>query len=152
MTNKEGIRWGVYMTLSKYRAGEDTPYEVLQREGNLLLTAGATELWNLLTGAGTAYSNANARIGVGNGTAAASAGQTGLQGGSTAYQGQESGYPSISGADISFRSIFGDGVAEFDWEEWVVDNGPTTLNRKVTSLGTKNAGESWQMDVTISIS
>src|SRR4030067_1626054 len=49
-------------------------------EGNLLLNEGITEFLSLLTGgAATAFSNASAKLGVGDSTTAAAATQTALQ-------------------------------------------------------------------------
>jgi len=131
------------------------PYEVREIEGNLLLNEGIDEMWDLVTGAGgTAYNNTNARIGVGNGTAAADATQTGLQGGSTAFKAMEGGYPTSTSQKVTFKSSFGDAEANFAWEEWTVDNGSTpdkNLNRKVESLGTKSTG-TWTLEVSITLS
>ena len=54
--------------------------QITEIDCNLLLNAGITVLLNLLGGiAATAFSNANAYIGVGDSTTAAAAAQTGLQ-------------------------------------------------------------------------
>jgi len=132
-----------------------TPYEVIEGEGNLLLNEGIDEMWDLITGAGgTAYNNSNARIGVGNGTAAAVVTQTGLQGASTAFKGMETAYPTSIAQKATFKSSFGDTEGNFAWEEWTVDNGATAnknLNRKVESLGTKSGG-TWTLEVSITLS
>jgi hypothetical protein len=126
-------------------------------EGNLLLDEGIEELFKLLTGdTATAYSEANARLGVGNGTAAANRVQTALQGGSTAYQAMDTGYPVVGAtADhkVTFQATFGEAAANFAWEECTVDNGAAAgmnLNRKVATLGTKSGG-SWQLTLEISL-
>ena len=114
--------------------------------------------WDLVVGAAggeVAYSNANARIGVGNGTAAADPVQTALQGGSTAFAAMEATYPIRAAQTLSFRSIFGSGVANFAWEEWTVDNGAArnrNMNRKVQAMGTKVSGAVWQLTVDITLS
>jgi hypothetical protein len=161
---KEDIKWNVKWTLEKYRGNLPTdedrklfkPYEVINGEGNLLLNEGIDELWDLVTGAGgTAYNNANARIGVGNGNAAAVATQTALQGGSTKLNAMEATYPLSTSQAVTFRSSFGDGEAEFAWEEWTIDNGASAdknLNRKVVSLGTKASGATWVFTVTVTLS
>ena len=162
---KEAVKWGVKWRVEKYRGNlpteEDrklfTPYEVRRGKGNLLLNEGIDEMLKLLTGeGGTAYSNANARIGFGNGKAAASASQTALQGGSTNLNSMEATYPTaISSQQVVFRSSFASGEANFAWEEWTVDNGAAAdknLNRKVASLGTKVSGTTWVFTVTITLS
>lgn len=139
------------------------PYEIKVSEGNLFLNEGMDEIWRLATGQGapTAYSNANARIGVGNSNAIAIRTQTGLQGGSTAFASMEAGYPTAPGENaggtgraVSFKASFGAAEANFDWEEWTVDNGAVAnknMDRKVESNGTK-AGDTWTLTVEISLS
>lgn len=137
---------------------EQRPAEEVVREGNILTQTGIETLWRLVAGlSATAYSNANARLGVGNDNTAAQDTDTDLLGTSTAWKGMETGYPDVgalSEKKITFRSIFGSSEANFAWEEWGVDNGATDhklLNRKVESLGTKSSG-SWQLTVEISLS
>jgi hypothetical protein len=134
-------------------------YEKNVIEGNLLLNEGITEFLSLLTGgAATAFSNANARLGVGDSTAAAAATQSALQGtANKLYKAMESGYPTVTSQSVNFRSVFGSTDANFAWEEFSVMNGSdeTTaknLNRKVSSQGTKASGQTWQLDLTITFS
>jgi len=173
----ESAKWRCKTTLRKFegdaseyiaRLGEEeglrrfyaehSPSDEIVREGNILTQTGINQIWLALTGgAMTAYSNANARLGVGNSTTAAQATDTDLLGGSTAWKGMEAGYPIVSAlADrkVTFRSIFGSGDGNFAWQEWAVDNGAAEhkiLNRKVEGLGTKSSG-SWQLTVEISLS
>jgi hypothetical protein len=141
-----------------YLAG-DPPDEVFEDKGNLLLNAGITRMINLLTGAGgTAFNAANSRIGVGNSTTAAAAGQTDLQGGSKYFKLVDSATP--SGQTVTWVATFASGDANFAWEEWGIDNGSTSgstvtaplLNRKVAAMGTKGSGSTWTLTVTITIS
>lgn len=122
-------------------------------EGNLLLNAGITVALNLIGGiAATAFDNSNARIGVGDDNTAAAATQTDLVAASNkAYQAMEASYPSVSAQTITFRSVFGTSAANFDWEEFVVDNGTTALNRKVSAQGTKASGQTWTVDLSITL-
>ncbi len=150
-------RFGEEEGLRRFYA-EHSPTGEIVREGNILTQTGINQIWLALTGgAMTAFSNANARLGVGNSTTAAQATDTDLLGGSTAWKGMEAGYPIVSAlADkkVTFRSIFGSGDGNFAWQEWAVDNGASAhkiLNRKVESLGTKSSG-SWQLTVEISLS
>ena len=152
-------RWTIrrYADDEAYRAGRAYDESVI--EGNLLLSEGIGVLLDLLAGLGspTAYSNANAYIGVGDSTTAAAAGQTGLQATTNkAYAAMADGYPSRSGTTITWRAVFGSGAAEFDWREFTVINGPTdsaiNLNRVVSSQGTKGAGQTWTVDLQVTIS
>jgi len=145
-------------TLEKRHIWESEPYAVETFEGNLLLNEGITNLLTLgIGGGGTVYSNANAYIGVGDSSAAAAASQTGLQAASNkAWAGMEATYPQVSSQSVIFRSVFGDGVAEFAWNEFTVGNSNDdtgeNLNRKVEAKGTKTAGESWTITCTITLS
>lgn len=131
-------------------------FEVSEFDGNILLNEGITRLLNLLIGAGgTPYSNANARIGVGDGTAAEDATQTGLQGTNQLYKGMDAGYPQVSGTTVTFRATFGGAEANFAWQEFSVDNGAAAaenLNRKVSNQGTKVSGQTWVVTLQITLS
>lgn len=108
-------------------------------------------------GAVTAFTSANAYIGVGSGTTAFAASQSVLVTPLTsARKAMDSGYPTVtSGNVLTFRSTFGTTEAEGAWQEWGVFNASaagTMLNRKVESLGTKPAGtQTWQFTVTITL-
>jgi len=109
-------------------------------EGNCLLNEGIDYLWDIvcgIVGSPTLWSSANARVGVGNSTTGAAPAQTDLL-----------------AETVEFRGSFADGQAEFAWEEYVVDNGAVsgkTLNRKVSSKGTKGSGELWTLRLLITI-
>lgn len=145
-------KWTIEKFIGDYKSREEATQkgaeliEKLEFEGNLLLNEGINAMWTLICGGTeTAFNNANARIGVGNGTAAAEATQTGLQGASTAFKAMDSGYPSYgSNQKATFRSTFGSTEGNFAWEEITVDNGATpnkNLNRKVQAMGTKASGK-----------
>lgn len=102
----------------------------------------------------TAFSNANAHIGVGNSTTAFAATQTDLVGASKFRKAQDGGYPSRAANVLTFRSTFGTADANFAWDEWGVFNGAaagTMLNRKVEALGTKPNTQTWQFTVTLTV-
>ncbi len=131
--------------------GETYPIE------DVFLNEGINAIWTLVCGGSeTAFNNSNARVGVGNGTATEDATQTGLQGTSTAFAAMDTGYPTFgSDQKAMFKGTFGDGQAEFAWEEFTVDNGATpnkNLHRKVVSKGTKPTGETWVLTIELSLS
>ncbi|MEM2612444.1 MAG: hypothetical protein QXJ45_07510 [Thermoproteota archaeon] len=127
--------------------------------GNIFLNEGINFIWSIVCGATglTPFNNANAHIGVGDGTAAASPSQTGLQGVNKTYKPMDTGYP-IYGSDQKaiFRSTFGANDANYTWNEWTVANGNSdaaiNLNRKVESLGTKASGSTWVLEVQLIMS
>lgn len=100
-------------------------------------------------GAFTDFNNANARLGVGNGSDAFSSAHTGLQGGSTELKGMDASYPQRSTNVVTWRATFGTAEGNFAWEEVVVDNGTETLSRHVESLGTKTSAASWELTDTM---
>jgi hypothetical protein len=126
--------------------------------GNILLNEGINLLWTLACGgSGTPWNSANAYIGVGDGSTAESATQTGLQGTNKQYKAMDSGYPQYgSNQQAKWQSTFGSADANFTWNEITVANGSsdtaTNLNRKVQSLGTKASGTTWVAQLTITIS
>ncbi|HEY6330717.1 MAG TPA: hypothetical protein VI756_15380 [Blastocatellia bacterium] len=166
--NHEAVRWHAQWTIEK-RQGDWTPedikagrapvpYEVYRGADNLLMTNGANSLWTALTGGSiTAYSNANAYIGVGDSTTTEAASQTDLQStdGNKTRVAVSSGYPSISTNACTFSASFGSSSANYAWNEWAVFNASsagTMLDRKVQSMGTKSSGSTWTFTVTVSLS
>lgn len=126
-------------------------------DGNLLLNEGIAAMWDLIIGAGgTAFNNANARTGVGDSNTAESATQTDLQAATNkTYKGMETSYPSRSNQTVTFRSVYGTADANYAWAEFIVDNGAValkTMNRKVSDQGTKASGQTWTLDVQITLS
>lgn len=133
---------------------ERDPYEVLEREGNILVTAGITVLLNLLKGdADTVFSNANAYLGVGDSTTGTNVAQTDLQASSNKLRkAMNATYPVDSAPTITFQSTFGSSEANFVWNEVATFNAASSgsmLNRVVQSLGTKSSGSSWSLTETI---
>ena len=126
-------------------------------EGNVLLQEGIGELLELLVGNGaTAYSNANAYLGVGESATVAAATQTGLIGSTTTHKGMETSYPSINATTVTFRSVFGSADANNVWQEFTVVNASSdtgqNLNRKVSDQGIKASGQTWTLDLAITFS
>ena len=135
----------------KFWADDDvrraTPYEVVEAE-NALLTAGAATLWEKLTGAGSAavFSSANARLCVGDSSAAVAAGQTDLQASTNKLRTLVDAAPVITGANVSFVATFTTAEANFAWNEAGCANaasGGILLNRVVQSFGTKTSSVQW---------
>ena len=127
-------------------------------EGNLLLNEGITELIDLLIGAAaTAFSNANAYIGVGDSSTAENATQTSLQAATNKlWKAMESGYPTNATQKVTFRAVFGSAEANYAWNEFTVTNASDdtgdNLNRKVSAQGTKTSGQTWTVDLEITFS
>jgi hypothetical protein len=169
-----GHAWDVHTWLRKYDgdwtseqlaaglAGD--PREGVESDGNMLLTAGILVMLGLLSGAAvTAFSTANARIGVGDASTAAAATQTDLLAATNKVRvGMDAGYPKVGVAgglldnQIAFQATFGSGVAEWGtgWQEWGIFNAAsagTMLNRKAENKGIKGALQTWQFLCLIAI-
>lgn len=140
----------------EHMAGLHIGTEVFKK--NLALNEGLQELIQLLIGAGgTAFSNANSYIGVGDSATAAAATDTGLIATTNElYKVMDATYPTTTGQTVSWRATFGSGDANFAWNEYTVANGNSdaakNLNRKVESKGTKASGETWTLQIDITLS
>lgn len=161
-------RTGIHTPLARdFEAAGVRPYEVVEKAGNLLTTAGLNRLTSLMiAGGGQGATNTATRLGVGNSSTAAAVGQTDLQASSGSsnrqFQVMDATYPQQSNGVLTFKSTFATGEANFAWAEWCVDIGTPTvsagttvaalmLNRAVQSLGTKASG-TWVLTATITIS
>jgi hypothetical protein len=148
------------------------PYEVLEKDGNLLVIGGASVQWQTLIGNGTGtasqaltfFNNANAAIGVGDSTTAAADTQTDLSAATNKVRkAMDATYPlhtdttgTAGSKSITFRSTFATGDANWAWQEWGIFNSPIAatgrmLNRKVESLGTKTSAATWVLTITLSL-
>lgn len=117
-----------------------------------LTTAGINHLAQAAVGQGTPFNNANARIGVGNGTTAFAASHTDLQGANKFRKVMDTGYPIVAAPVVTFKSTFAPNEANFAWNEWGVFNASTggvMLNRVVESNGTKLSNQTWILEVAI---
>ena len=105
----------------------------------------------------TEFNNANAHLGVGDSNDVFDKADTDLQAASNKFRRpQEASFPDVPSAlnAITFRSLFGTGEANFDWQEWGIFNAlaaGTMLSRKVESLGIKTSAQSFQLTVTITV-
>lgn len=148
--------------IERYASEEDfrngVMYDRSEFDGNVMLNEGiAVEMALLTGGAGTAYSNANSYLGVGDSTTAEAATQTGLQAATNkTYKPMVATYPTISGQTVTWRAEFDGSSANYAWEEFTVVNASTdagdNLNRKVSSQGTKTSGQVWTLDLQITFS
>ncbi len=102
----------------------------------------------------TFFTNANARIGVGDNNATFAVGQTDLQAATNKFRkAMEATFPTRTDNALNFKSSYGTSEANFQWREWAVFNaasGGVMLNRKVEDLGTKING-TWVLTVTLTV-
>ena len=163
----DSVKWRGLITVEKYLTDEFDealrqdgslvglrPYDVVQAE-NLLLTPGATAMWQKLCGQGavTSFDGTNTYIAVGTGTAAAAAAQTDLQGATKTRKLVDSA-PVIAGAGLTVVSTFGTADANHAWEEIGIANASAAgllLNRVVQTFGVKTAGLTWVVTGALSL-
>ena len=119
--------------------GETLP-AISEVEGNMLLNEGIGEFLDLACGLGTptAFSNANAYIGVGDSVTAEAASQTDLQASTNkTYKAMAASYPSRSAQTVTWRAVFGSSDANYAWQEFSVANASSctgkNLNRNVSN-------------------
>lgn len=102
------------------------------------------------------FTSSTSYIGVGSNSGAFANTQTALSSAisSSGRVAMDSGYPTVSGGVMTFRSTFQNPAAVGDWLEWGVFNassGGNMLNRKVEYLGSKPNNQTWQFTVTITL-
>jgi hypothetical protein len=131
-------------------------------KGNALLNSGIQLLLDLAIGAivdsASYFNNTNVYIGIGTSTVAAASTQNGLQctAASKWWNAMEAGYPSRTSETIWFKAIIGSDDANYSWAEFTVLNGAsdavaTNLNRSVSNQGVKASGQTWTIDVKITL-
>ena len=144
------------------RAGVE-PYEIEEEVfpwelEDVFLNNGIDAIWTLVCGGTeTAFDSANAHICVGDGTTAEDSTQTGPQGTNYTYLPMDSGYPQYgSDQKAVFKATADGNTANHGWQEFLVANGNTTsakhINRKVVDKGTKPSGETWVIQIELSLS
>ena len=126
---------------------------------NLLLNEGINELFTLIcSSSGTKFDNSNSYIGVGDSSTAEDAAHTGLQASTNKlYVAMDATYPTYGTAQkATWRSTYTSANGNFAWNEFTVANGNSdsskNLNRKVSSQGTKQSGQTWEISLEITMS
>jgi hypothetical protein len=101
----------------------------------------------------TPFNNANAYLGVGDSTASFVKTQTDLQASTNKLRkAMDATFPQQAANVITLQSTFGSSDANFAWQEFGTFNnssGGTMLQRKVSALGTKASGQTWQFQVVL---
>lgn len=131
------------------------PYETVVGDFNAMVDAGINAALLLLVGGGgTAYSNANAYLGVGDSSTAWATTQTDLQAATNKLRkAMKATYPVTGTKKQTFQSDFLTGEANWVWNEWAIFNASTAgtmLSRKVEALGTKASG-TWTLTCDFSL-
>lgn len=124
-------------------------------EKNLLLNEGINELFTLIcSSSGTKFDNTNAQVGTGTSTTPADPADSALTNG--VWKGMDGGYPTYGTSQkATWKGTYGSGDANQAWNEFSVRNGAGAdkmIHRKVSSQGTKVAGQTWELTIEISLS
>lgn len=148
--------------ITKYASEEDQKggkfYEEVRFAENILVNQGINALFTLLcSGAsGTRFSEANANLIVGIGTATASV--TDVEGtfNGGVKKAMESGYPTYgTNQKATWKASYGTNQANIAWQEFGVLDAAANgrlLNRKVSNQGTKIEGQVWDLSLEITLS
>jgi len=158
-------RWRPIWEIKKYKGIKENPYlilpenlyDVIMFENNSLLNEGINEMWKRIAGlGGTAYSEGNAYLGVGDSSTSVSASQEGLQGSNKSFRPMDATYPQISNQTITFRSTFGANDANFNWREYTVVNAASdtgkNICRRAEDHGVKTNPDIWVLSLSITLS
>lgn len=101
------------------------------------------------------FDNNNAYIGVGDSEIPFDVTQLDLQAVENKFRkSMDEGYPIITDNEITFRATFGEDEANFEWNEWGIFNASTSgtmLNRVVEYNGTKLPGQTWILQVVLTV-
>lgn len=119
-----------------------------------LTNAGRNEITNFIAGLGTAFTAANARLGVGDSTTAFANTQTDLQAATNKLRKLVSGAPGVATNVLTYIASFASGDANYSWQEFGLFNASsagTMLTRVVSNQGTKVSGQVWELTYTQTI-
>ena len=159
LVDRELVKARGIFSFREFRAEDYRPGAKPLREKvlgrNLVLLTGSDHILNVYAGiTGTGMTNANALLGVGNGTTAAERADTDLVGGSTCYKGMSPGYPQLVDHAMVWRAVFLDTFAEFSWREAVLKSTAdgVCFDRCLFSTPeTKPSGYVWEAQLAVSI-
>jgi len=137
------------------------PYAIEQIPANISLKVARNTIMTYIAKTAVAsrlWTSSLAYLFVGTHSTAASYTQSGLLGasGSRAKYKMDTGYPTVSSNTATWRSTFTSLTANFAWKEYSLRSTNTqtsgkALNRVSLSKGTKASGETWTLQLTITL-
>lgn len=120
-----------------------------------LTNAGRDFIAGMITGTGTAFSNANMKIGVGDTATAFAVTQTDLAAPTNKLRkAVDATFPTVAANVITTQATFASAEANWAWNEWAIFNAAsagTMLDRVVEFNGTKLAGQTWVFQVQLTV-
>jgi hypothetical protein len=158
---EQGRSLGLFQ-VTKFESDEDVrlgrPCLVGEPFHNIFVNTGLAEVWKLITAqGGTAFSNANAYLGVGDSNAAPAVGQTDLQAAVNKLRvAMNVAYPNapVNGLE-QWQSDFTGAQANYSWQEFAVFNAAAAgvmMDRAISNQGTKTAGQTWRLTFSFTLS
>ena len=160
LLNRELVKARGIFSFREFRAEDYRPGAKPLREKvlgrNLALETGSDHILNVYAGiTGTGMTNANALLGVGDGTAAADRADTDLTGLSISYKAMSPSYPQMVDHAMVWRAVFIDEAeSRFEWCEAVLKDtaGGVCFNRCLFDTPeTKVSGYVWECQYAVSI-
>jgi hypothetical protein len=159
--NEHGKIGGLFQ-ITRFRSDADVrtgrPYLVGKPFQNIFVNVGLAAAWNLVTAqGGTAFSNANANLGVGDSSTAPAVAQTDLQAATNKLRkAMNATYPvaPVNGLE-QWQSDFTGAEANYSWQEFAIFNAAaagTMLNRSISNQGTKTSGQTWRLTYSFTLS
>jgi len=156
MKNKEKLNWLPKWKVTKYNKGESTPYEVNEFDGNLLTNEGMNHLWKIICGDAVDDLETAPVLIVGTGSGAATTSDDENTFTAGVKEGMEAGYPTF-GTDqkANWKASYDGDTANQSWQEFGLLTKTTDgvlINRKVSDQGTKVSGQTWELELEITLS
>jgi len=155
---KAGKIWKASWEIHKYMEGESKPYEISKFGQNVALDTGKAEILDLILGTSLNHFDATTQIGVGDAAMAEASGQTDLMAITNKAYSTVTSAPTrvtttTANDTLSAVATFAAGVAEWDWNEFVIRQGTSLvcLNRKAVAQGTKGAGQTWTITLKLQL-
>jgi len=125
---------------------------------NIFVNTGLAEVWKLVTAqGGTAFSNANAYLGVGDSSTAPAVSQTDLQAATNKLRkAMNASYPNAPANGLEqWQSDFTGSDANYAWNEFAVFNASSAgvmMDRATSTQGTKTSGQTWRLTFSFTLS
>lgn len=125
---------------------------------NIFVNTGLAEVWKLVTAqGGTAFSNANANLGVGDSSTTTLVTMTDLQAATNKLRkAMNASYPNAPANGLEqWQSDFTGSEANFSWQEFGVFNASSAgvmMDRATSNQGTKTSGQTWRLTFSFTLS
>ena len=156
---QEKAKWNPVFRINKFASQSDYEagklLESVVFEGNKLTNAGINEMWTLIAGTGGEQFGSLSNLIVGTGAGSESVTDTESTFTSGVKKPMADGYPTYGTSQkVTYKAVFDGTSANQAWNEFGVlskASGGILLNRKVSTQGTKAAGQVWELELEIEL-